>query len=461
MKAGGSGGDKFEKDVESIEKALKELAKSPEGTVPVPSSAPPDSRPTSPDGVIMNERKSKKGPPSETPPAPPAEPKKSPPKDGPPGDGEVKKPIKEQPKIEQPKAPDLGRKVIYTAELEFEVQSFDESLDIIRLLKGATSVIGTINKDKLPNGKMRGVIVLRVLPDQLEGVVGKLIKELVKKGELKNQHLFSEDVTKHYTDLESRLKASRAMEERLIAIIKDGKGVIKDLLAAEKELGIWRTKIEETEGELRYYANLVSYSTLTIKLYEKDIRNAAQVTEFERVQAGIETEDVEMAYNKLKTLAEAKGRVTRSELKNVAAGQFNAMLHFEVPQKLAPEVPRSAQAAGHPGPFSDRHGAAGRRRRHAKQEGQGGLRRHAVHGVDLQPGQHDPSRNRHPAPGRGGCPQGVQQAARPDPHREGPGDQRPAQRTGTLRHHGPARLRRAASSATRRSRICSTRAARR
>ncbi len=121
------------------------------------------------------------------------------------------------------------------------------------------------------------------------------------------------------------------MEERLLAIIKDGKGQIKDLLAAEKELGIWRTQIEGLEGELRYYANQATYSTLTIKLYEKNIRNAASITESERVQAGLEVEDVEKAHQEaLKAIMDAKGRVTRSELKQFAAGQFNAILHFEV-----------------------------------------------------------------------------------------------------------------------------------
>jgi hypothetical protein len=56
------------------------------------------------------------------------------------------------------------------------------------------------------------------------------------------------------------------MEDRLLGIIKSGKGEIKDLLQAEKELGVWRTKIEEFEGELRYYANLAALSTLTLTL---------------------------------------------------------------------------------------------------------------------------------------------------------------------------------------------------
>ncbi len=35
---------------------------------------------------------------------------------------------------------------------------------------------------------------------------------------------------------------------------------LKELLEAEKELGVWRTKIEEFEGEIRYYVNLAALS---------------------------------------------------------------------------------------------------------------------------------------------------------------------------------------------------------
>src|SRR5262249_56539617 len=110
---------------------------------------------------------------------------------------------------------------------------------------------------------------------------------LGKGGELKSQRIGSQDITKQYTDLESRLKAARTMEERLLKIIKEGKGEIKDLLLAEKELGVWRTKIEELEGELRYYSNLVALSTLAVNLVEKEIRTAAAEEEGGRGASGV------------------------------------------------------------------------------------------------------------------------------------------------------------------------------
>ncbi|MCI0457296.1 MAG: DUF4349 domain-containing protein, partial [Gemmataceae bacterium] len=253
------------------------------------------------------------------------------PVDAPPGDA------KQQPPQPAPE----GRKIIRSGDIEFEVDSFDTAVAIVSRLVNAKKggFVATINSDKLANGKVRGSVVVRVPPEFLDALVLALRAELTKAGDLKSQRIGSQDVTKQYTDLESRLKAARTMEERLLRIIRDGKGEIKDLLLAEKELGVWRTRIEELEGELRYYGNLVALSTLTIALTEKEIRTAAAVMERERIQTGIEVEDVEKAMrDTLGAVTEAKGRVTRSELKQHGAGQLNALLHFEVKPDLAGQV---------------------------------------------------------------------------------------------------------------------------
>jgi hypothetical protein len=223
--------------------------------------------------------------------------------------------------------------VIRSGEIEFEIESFDSAVAAVTKLlndiKGG--FVATVNSEKLPNGKVRGSVVVRVPPEHLDTLLLDLRKELGKGGELKNLRVGSQDITKQYTDLESRLRAARTMEERLLQIIKSGKGEIKDLLQAEKELGVWRTKIEEIEGELRYYGNQVALSTLTITLYEKEIRAPFAVVQTERVQMGLEVEDVDKAQQQvLAAVTDSKGRVTKSELKQHGAGQFSALIHFEV-----------------------------------------------------------------------------------------------------------------------------------
>jgi hypothetical protein len=269
--------------------------------------------------------------------------------------GTEKAPAREEGKTKGVKKPEvpkqhpqpMARKVIRSGEVDFEVPSFDTaSATIHRLVKAIPGAyVSTVNSDKLENGKMSGAVVVRVPPDKLDDLVVALRKELGKTGELKGQRIGSQDITKQYTDLESRLRAAKTIEERLLKIIRDGKGEIKDLVAAETQLGIWRTKVEELEGELRYYAHQVALSSLKVNLTEKNIRSAAAVTERERVQAGLEVEDVEVAMQAvLDAVDEAGGRVTRSELKQKSAGQFNALLHFEIaPAKAGPMRDRLRQ----------------------------------------------------------------------------------------------------------------------
>jgi len=249
------------------------------------------------------------------------------------------KPNEGQPPAPEPQ-PAARRVVIRSGDMEFEVDSFDAAVaTVTKLVTGIKGAfVATVNSEKLPNGKVWGSITVRTPPEALDGLVLDLRKELGQQGELKGVKISSQDITKHYTDLESRLKAARTMEQRLIQIIKEGKGEIKQLLEAERELGVWRTKIEEFEGEIRYLGNLAALSTLTVTLTEKEIRAAVGVTESERVQAGVEVEDVDKAYQAVLTaVLEAKGRVTKSELKQLSAGQFNATLHFEVaPEQAGP-----------------------------------------------------------------------------------------------------------------------------
>ncbi len=238
-----------------------------------------------------------------------------------------------------------GRKIIRTGDLDFEVENFDNTVSQISKLIGAipNAFVLTINSDKLENGKVKGSVVVRVPPEHLD----KFVLDLRKIGELKSQRIGSQDVSKQYTDIESALRAARAMEERFLNIIKTGKGEIKDLIAAEQALGAERAKIEKMEGEIRYYNNQIALSTLTITAYEKEIRAAASVVVSEQVTMKIEADDVEKALQTaIAAVTDAKGRITKSDLKQLAAGQLEATLLFEVAPAAANAVKEKLRALG-------------------------------------------------------------------------------------------------------------------
>ena len=235
-----------------------------------------------------------------------------------------------EPKKEPESAPaGATRKIIRTGEIEFEVDSFDTSVERITKIAGEEKgFIATINSQKLENGKVRGSVVVRCPPERLD----TLLLKLRALGDLKTQRIGSRDVGKEYTDTESELKANRAMEQRFLDIIKNGKGEIKDLIQAEKQLGEYRTRIEKLEGELRYLNNQIGLSTLTISLTEREIRAAAGITETSSMSLGLEVEDVDKSQQQAHAaITEAKGRILRSELKQNGPGMFEAVIKFQVP----------------------------------------------------------------------------------------------------------------------------------
>jgi hypothetical protein len=77
---------------------------------------------------------------------------------------------------------------------------------------------------------------------------------------------------------------------------------------------------------------------LTILLQEKEIGSPFAIVETQRVLMGLEVEDVAKAYQQiLSAVAEAKGRITKSELKQQSAEQLGAVINFEVaPESAAP-----------------------------------------------------------------------------------------------------------------------------
>jgi hypothetical protein len=256
---------------------------------------------------------------------------------------------KSDPPLQQPD-PAPGRKIIRTGDIDFEVESFDGAVQTINKLIDAVKggFIATVNSDKLPNGKMKGAVVVRMPPQFLD----KFILDLrggLKNSELKSQRIGSSDVTKQYTDVESELRAARTMEDRLIKIIQTGKGEVKDLVAAERELGIWRTKIEKMEGEKRYYDNQVSLSTLTINLTEKEIQMPFALVTSETVKMRIEVEEVNKALSAATAaVKQLNGRVTKSEAKQHKGGQYEAFLQAELPPAKSGEFRFEARKLGIP-----------------------------------------------------------------------------------------------------------------
>jgi anti-sigma factor RsiW len=214
-----------------------------------------------------------------------------------------------------------NRKLIRNAKVELEIVRFDDAIqEITAFANEERGYVATSSSEKQANGKLKGEIVVRVLPENLDHFLQK-IRAL---GELKNQTLGTEDVTKAYFDTDSRLKNARVMEQRLIDMLKKKSDDINDLLQVEKELGRVREQIEQMQGDLKYWDSQVQFAIVTIQLTEKDMEEPARFLLKERAQLALYAPDVEKIYNDIKALASPKTQITNAQLDRDNTGRVSA-----------------------------------------------------------------------------------------------------------------------------------------
>jgi hypothetical protein len=236
-----------------------------------------------------------------------------------------------QPKPAETPGPELAnRKLIRNATVQLEIVSFDDAVQkITAFANEERGYVATTSSEKQANGKLRGEVVVKVLPENLD----RFLQKVRGLGELKNQTLGTEDVTKAYFDTDARLRNTHVMEQRLIDMLKTKTGKVSDLLQVEKELGRVREDIERMQGELKYWDSQVQFATVTISLAEKDMEEPAAFLVKERSQLALYAPDVEKIYNDVKSLASPKVQITNAQLERDNSGRVSA----RVSMLIAPE----------------------------------------------------------------------------------------------------------------------------
>jgi len=236
-----------------------------------------------------------------------------------------------EPSSAETPAPELAnRKLIRNANVELEIVSFDDAVQKITAFANEDrGYVATTNSQKQANGKLRGQVIVKVLPENLD----RILQKLRGLGELKNQTLGTENVTKVYFDTDARLKNAHVMEQRLIDMLNTKTGKVSDLLQVEKELGRVREEIEKMQGDLKYWDSQVQFATVTIALAEKDMEEPAAFLIKERSQLALYAPDVEKIYNDIKALASSKVQITNAQLNRDYSGRVSATMSM----LIAPE----------------------------------------------------------------------------------------------------------------------------
>ena len=106
---------------------------------------------------------------------------------------------------------------------------------------------------------------LRLPADQTE--TG--LTELKKLGRLMEESQNSSDVTSQYVDLAARLLNARNSELRLLGLMRDRAGDLKEVIEMEREVASVRESIERMEAQQKDLSNKVQFVTIQLELAEE------------------------------------------------------------------------------------------------------------------------------------------------------------------------------------------------
>jgi hypothetical protein len=105
-------------------------------------------------------------------------------------------------------------------------------------------------------------ITIRVPADRLADALEEMKADAV---EVRSENITGEDVTAQYVDLESRLRNLEAAEEQLMEIM-DSAVRTEDVLAVYNQLVTVRGEIEMVKGQMQYYEESASFSSISAEL---------------------------------------------------------------------------------------------------------------------------------------------------------------------------------------------------
>jgi hypothetical protein len=167
--------------------------------------------------------------------------------------------------VEPGQAAPAARKLIRTGRIVLEVPSFARASDeVARIAARHGGYVADAHSSRGDRGKERGTLTIRVAADRFEAAM-QALKAL---GRLRSEGVSTQDVTKAYMDLETRLRVKRETAERLREILRTRTGKLSDVLEAEREVSRVTEEIEQLEGERRYYDQQIALSTIAVELLE-------------------------------------------------------------------------------------------------------------------------------------------------------------------------------------------------
>jgi len=156
-------------------------------------------------------------------------------------------------------------RLIRTAQMAIEVRSYARAAaEVEQLAALHGGYLAETRSTRGGEGKQRGTLTIRIPAQNFR----EIFTGLSGLGEVRSESISTQDVTKAYADLETRLRVKRDTAGRLIELLRNRTGRLSDVLEAEQQIARVTEEIERMEGERRFYDRQVALSTISLDLFE-------------------------------------------------------------------------------------------------------------------------------------------------------------------------------------------------
>jgi hypothetical protein len=161
----------------------------------------------------------------------------------------------------------MARRIIHEADINLVVKKVGETeTEIHKLLQQLDGYIAEANIDRTQGEELTGRWKVRIPVAKFD----TFLDDVSKLGFAESRRQTAQDVTEEYIDLEAQITNKKRLEERIVALLKDSSGKIKDVIEVERELARVRGEIEQMEGRLRYLTNRTDFTTVSISAREEE-----------------------------------------------------------------------------------------------------------------------------------------------------------------------------------------------
>jgi hypothetical protein len=163
-------------------------------------------------------------------------------------------------------AEEARRLIAYHVAMSVEVKEFAPARNkLLQAVEKSGGYVSEASTAETPGQPRRGDYTLRVPAEKLPATLA----ELRGLGRVLNEQLSTDEVTEQVVDLEARLRNARATEQRLIAVLNERTGKVRDILEVEREIARTRQEIERMEAQRQNLMHRVELATIQVSLIEE------------------------------------------------------------------------------------------------------------------------------------------------------------------------------------------------